>query len=295
MGLADTIRFIAHHPLSRGRRVKNLSRFVGWQLRSRVLPQPSTFAFANDARMYVERGMRGVTANLYVGLDEFDDMSFTLHLLRPGDLFVDVGANVGAYTILAAAAVGADVAAFEPGADARGWLARNIALNRCAARVEVRSEAVGSRCGTTQFTRGLDTTNHLVPAQPAADDLWDTVEITTLDAALQGRCPLMLKVDVEGFETEVIRGACATLRSGTLQCVLLELAGSGTAYGYDEAEIHKWMDSIGFTTYQYEPFQRSLTASAGKRCNNTLFIRDVEFVRKRLAEAVPFRVLGAVI
>lgn len=46
--------------------------------------------------------MTGATGNWYCGLQEYEDMSFVLHALRPGDLFVDVGANIGSYSILAA-------------------------------------------------------------------------------------------------------------------------------------------------------------------------------------------------
>lgn len=51
--------------------------------------------------------MTGATGNIYVGLHEFEDMAFLLHVLRRTDLFVDVGANIGSYTILAGGAAGA--------------------------------------------------------------------------------------------------------------------------------------------------------------------------------------------
>lgn len=46
--------------------------------------------------------MRGATGNVYVGLHEFESMGFVLHVLRSSSAFIDVGANVGAYTVLAA-------------------------------------------------------------------------------------------------------------------------------------------------------------------------------------------------
>ncbi len=58
--------------------------------------------------------MTGATGNIYAGLHEFDDMAFFLHLLRPEDMFADVGSNIGSYTILASGVVGAKSVAFEP-------------------------------------------------------------------------------------------------------------------------------------------------------------------------------------
>ncbi len=56
-------------------------------------------------RLAARRGMTGLTGNIYAGLHEFADMAFLLHFLRPSDLFADVGANVGSYTILASGVV----------------------------------------------------------------------------------------------------------------------------------------------------------------------------------------------
>jgi hypothetical protein len=92
--------------------------------------------FANDTRLLVCRGMVGATGNLYVGLQEFEEMAFMLHQLRPDDVFVDVGANVGAYTLLAGTA-GARCVAFEPVPATFRALRDNVRLNGLQTRVRV--------------------------------------------------------------------------------------------------------------------------------------------------------------
>ena len=62
----------------------------------------------------MRHGETGLTGNLYAGLHEFADMAFVMHALRPTDLFVDIGANAGSYTILACAVAKARGCAFEP-------------------------------------------------------------------------------------------------------------------------------------------------------------------------------------
>ena len=108
MGLISIARFIIDHPLSQGRILANLGRFACWQIGARLARGPVATRFVNSAQLLASPGMTGATGNVYVGLHEFTDMSFVLHFLRPNDLFVDVGANIGSYTILATAAVGAD-------------------------------------------------------------------------------------------------------------------------------------------------------------------------------------------
>lgn len=274
-----TARFIAGHPLSRGRVGRNLYRYAGWQVRSRLEPGPHIFQFVNDTRMYVASGLRGITGSYYTGLQEFEEMTFLGHLLRPDDLFVDVGANVGSYTILAAGVSGCDVLAFEPG-EAAAWLARNVELNGLSARVELRGEAVGAVEGSARFTVGRDSLNRLDPAGT------ETVPVTTVDAACS-RVPAAMKIDVEGAEADVLRGSVRTLSDPRLMAIVCEETGTGAA---------ELLDSSRFSRCVYEPFSRRLTPTRqGEKRNRTLngiFVRDIEEVRRRLSEAPALAVAG---
>ena len=57
--------------------------------------------WVGDSRFITGSGETGLTGNIYVGFHEYEEMLFLLHALQPTDTFVDVGANVGEYTILA--------------------------------------------------------------------------------------------------------------------------------------------------------------------------------------------------
>ena len=62
---------------------------------------PVVVNYINDSRLLVQTGMTGATGNIYTGLHEFEDMGFALHFLQEGDYFIDLGVNVGSYTVLA--------------------------------------------------------------------------------------------------------------------------------------------------------------------------------------------------
>lgn len=292
MGLLSTCRFIVRHPLSRGRRAESLLRYLRWQIGARLVPGPVAVDFVNGAKLLAAPGMTGATGNVYVGLHEFEDMAFVLHFLRPGDLFVDVGANIGSYAVLAGAGVGADGIAFEPDGAAFGWLARNIGLNGIAHSVEARQQALGGEARQAKLTIGGDTTNHVVVDGQAAPDGGQTVQMTTLDEALVGRVPAMLKIDVEGFETEVLNGARDVLGREGLRCIILELIGGGERYGFDEDELRRRLAGLGFGEYAYAPFERRLHPRDRASGGNVLFVRDLPFVQARVASAAPFVVRG---
>ena len=128
----NTLRFITSHPLGRRDKWATVLRYLRWQIGSRIAQGPIAVDFINNTRLLVRPGMTGATGNIYCGLHEFEDMAFLLHFLRPSDLFVDIGANIGSYTILASAVIGAHGIAFEPVPQTFQSLIDNIHLNRIA-------------------------------------------------------------------------------------------------------------------------------------------------------------------
>jgi FkbM family methyltransferase len=286
MLIPQSIRFISRHPLNRGRKVKALARFAAWQIGSRLVPGPVVFEWVRGARFLVRAGERGLTGNVHTGLHEFREMAFLLHLLRADDLFVDVGANAGSYTILAAAAVGARAYAIEPGPDAFHRLTDNVRLNRIEDRVTCLELCLGAEPGTVLLTGDLDSGNHaLAPGEPGGRTV--TASVSTLDAVLSGERPALVKIDVEGYEAAVLEGARRTLDEPTLLGAIIELNGSGERYGFDEARVVATMFQHGFAAFSYDPFSRLLTRLPGRdpSSDNTLFVRESPQVTERLTTA----------
>jgi FkbM family methyltransferase len=296
MPLLHTLHFILRHPLNRRRKAGALLGFVRWQLACRLKPGPRQVEWVNGARLMIHPGESTLTGNLYCGLYEFAEMAYLLHVLRPSDLFVDVGANLGSYTLLAGASVGARVIAFEPEPQVHARLQENIRLNRIESRVRALNLALGEAEAELAFRRHLTSGHHIVePQNAAASDL--RVKVLPLDAALSGESPNLLKVDVEGYETAVLRGASQALADPSLHSVILELKGRGDRYGFDENELVTRLRGAGFAPYAYHPFTRALQGLQGRdpASGNTLFVRGLAHVESRLASAPRFRVHGAVL
>ena len=276
MGVRQTLRFIARHPLTRDRPVPAIARYCAWQVRSR-LQDDVTVPWIDGATLVARRGMHGATGNIYCGLHEFADMAFVMHLLRPGDLFVDVGANVGSYTVLAAKVCGADVVAVEPDPETNAGLSKNVRANGVDDRVRTHELAVSSTSGTVRFTIGRDTTNRVANGGDAATRC---VPAITLDELLRGRRPTMIKLDLEGHEPDAIAAAGRTLASRDLLAVATESA---------DDPVGNMLRSAGFERWHYDPFERNL--SAGPRpvtAMNALFLREVAQCQNRV-EAAPLR------
>ena len=292
--LLDILKFIWRHPLASRNRPRAIRRFLGWQIRQSLHRRPEKLTFVEDSVLVVEKGMFAATGNIYTGLVEFNDMSFLLHVLRPEDTFVDVGANVGTYTILAAKNAGVHVISFEPIPATFEKLKRNVTANRVNEMVDLRHYGVGDKAGTLHFTNSIDAMNHVLRDHEVVDRT-DTVEVPTgtLDELLKDKQPVLIKIDVEGFEWPVLNGAGSMLASPALKALIIELNGTGSHFGYDENKIHELLLSHGFDPYSYEPFSRQLKAEPGYYGHdNTIYIKDAEWAGNRVKTARKYNILN---
>lgn len=236
----------------------------------------------------VRRGMTGATGNWYCGLDEMEDMGLVLHALRPGELFLDVGANIGSYSILAAAGVGANVIAVEPIAETFSILSANIRVNDLGRLITAQRVGLSDKPGTLSFTTALDSVNHVLADGEDADS--QAIAVTTMDVLCEPLSPIIIKIDVEGHELAVLKGAESTMANPALLAVIMELNGSGARYGIADADIDAWMIRKGFERCSYSPLERKLirqeaNARFPKTSVNTLYVRDFVALEQRVRTA----------
>lgn len=288
--LLVTLREVARHPINRRARLRAVFRYGLVQVAARLTPGPVCVPFPNETVLLVSPRMKGAAHFIAPGLCEFEVMSFVMHFLRPNDLFIDVGANVGAYTVLASGVAGARALSFEPCPGTFWYLARNVKLNDLEARTEPFNLALGAEEGLIHLTEGLGTENY-VSAHPEAGRT-TPVRVTSLDKMLESRNPVLLKIDVEGFERQVLAGASRTLANPALQAFVIERAGNANRYGEDESILHTQIRAQGFHPCAYSALDRSLRRLGPDELGNLIYLRDFEAVERRLRAAPAYRFAG---
>lgn len=160
MSFFSTIKFITSHPLNKANKFLALARFFKWQINNLINPYAIIYQFTEKCKLIIKKGMTGASGNLYCGLFDYQEMYFLLHFLRKEDLFLDIGSNIGSYTILASGHVGSNSIAFEPVPSTFKNLLNNIAINDLK-NVQALNIAIGSSKGEISFTKDNDTTNHV--------------------------------------------------------------------------------------------------------------------------------------
>ena len=281
-----TLQSVANHPLNRNAKWKAAWDFCVAQVAVRLIPGDVCVSFPNQTKLLIPPQMKGAAHFISPGLCEFDEMCFVTHFLRANELFADVGANVGAFSVLASGVAKAKTICFEPSPRTFDYLTRNVWLNNLSHLVTTVNAAVGGSPGRLKLTENLGTENYVCP-QGLSGGI--EVEVTTLDAAFAQATPILIKVDVEGFETEVFAGAVKTLSDASLAAMIVERTDMGNRYGYDEDALHRQIQKAGFIPCSYSAMERKLTKVSPDTRGNIIYVRNFDAAQKRVRDAKAFK------
>ncbi len=193
---------------------------------------------------------------IWLEREEWQDLC-TLHAnLQPGDMFIDVGANLGTWALVGAAAVGIDgrVLALEPNSKTAGRLRDNIALNTLDDRVKVLQAAASDKEGVCGFSCPLEhNLSSVVPLGSAQSFEVQTVRLDDVAAnVFPDRVVRGMKIDAEGHENEVLEG-CDYLLSHHKPWLIIEF----NTTLLDSTRFDDWPVAKRLALLGYKPFLMS--------------------------------------
>lgn len=225
MSIRIISRSVLTNPGNRNKRIRKLYAAVRWQCYKRVIKRPKIITLANGTRFRAYPDCVVSSALHYADWPEYEELHFCRSHLRRGDVVIDVGANVGHFSLLLADIVGAEnLFCFEPTPVTWRRLKNNFELNGWSTS-HLYAMAVGQREGSVEFpdSEQPETTNSVVWSKEGVSKI--KVPLLSLDSLLPEfakREVGVLKIDVEGYEREVLLGARRFLREVRPRLVMFE-------------------------------------------------------------------------
>lgn len=185
----------------------------------------------------------------YRGTYENGTMKIMNDVLKKGETFIDIGANIGLMSLHASRIIGnrGEVLSFEPLSDTYNILLQNIALNK-ANNIKAKNIAIGSTNGMVEIFNGTDLnrgTSSLIKTNQGQSSR--KVPIKRLDTYLD-KNPIdsitCIKIDVEGWELEVLKGATKTLSGSDAPLCIVEYSHMHPTFGGDVQDIYDFLCNV---------------------------------------------------
>jgi FkbM family methyltransferase len=275
-------------PVTKDNEIKAIYRYVLFNVKNKMTRQ-ITFNWIEGLKFIARKGDAGIVGNIYFGLYEFEESIFLLHLIEKEDVFIDIGANVGHYSLLMSGIKKCKSIAVEPVPETFKQLVKQVELNNLGELITLLNIGVSDSDGELFFSTDKGTMNRIVNKN--YENLVK-VKVSTIDALSENNIPIAIKIDVEGYEKHALMGAQKTLSNHVLKVIIVELNESGVKHGIKDDEIYSEIVKFGFKPFSYDAINRKLIPllSYNKHKFNTLFIRDIEYVKERVSGSKKIRI-----
>ena len=230
-----------------------------------------------DVRMFFPAQRKGFGKFIYTFREYYEpELAYLEEVLSPGKVFIDVGANFGVYTLVASKLVGAagKVFAFEPTAQSFAILGQNVALNH-SANVRAFQVALTQTRGKAWLYHGWDPVGNSLGMDPLCGNQGEEVQTESLDNLLEengiDRVDV-IKVDVEGAEELVLRGATRTITNNRPVVIFEYNPGCSARLSLSPYGARDFLESLGYEFVVLGDCAASNTSESGPTYFNIVAI-----------------------
>lgn len=270
---------ILEHPANAAHPGRALARAGWWQVRKRAWPRPVDIAFEGFTLRCHRDNSSASNVWYFTSRYDYPELTFLDRYLRLGDHVLDVGANIGTYSLFMAARIGVEgrVVAIEAEPVTVSRLRHNIAANGLEGRVVLHDVAVDSRPGQVEFFNDLDVANAIAPSGDARGSSV-TVRAATLDDLTAGSGPLAVaKMDVEGVEVRALEGAASLLARRSPPVWITEvIATQLRRFGSTVDDLYRVFADAGYEPCVYDVDANRLLPAPEPIKGNVLFVATTE-------------------
>jgi FkbM family methyltransferase len=287
----NTLKYILSHPNCKKQKIKSVFKFVWWQLYKRITHQYVDIEVVPNIKIRCYPDGYSAATVMYCGLYDYNEMNFLLRYLRPSDSFLDIGANVGIYTLLAASRIKCgSIYSFEVLPKNYNRLEENIQLNQLQ---QVKTYQIAISDFTGKISLNLAEGDSMPFITAATSDKTIQVNTDTLDNLLQNQ-PLanltLAKMDIEGAELLALQGAKSLLEQQRPKVWILEINEAVNNFGHQKEDVIDLLQSYGYGLYTYDADNNQIQSIEleEKQGHNILAIANdsLEFVCDRLGNKV---------
>ena len=240
-------------PYNKQHRLFALRRFIYWKIIRAGKLKNVRFNLWHDRTILLNHDSFQSMWIMYNYIVDWEEFHLIKYTVKPGDVVFDIGANMGFYTIWLSKFIDdGSIHSFEPDNANFNRLNENARINDLFERVHLNKMAVSDYDGEANFTQGLDGENHIaVKVEPKAVKI-PSVKLDSYVGEKKISKIRYCKIDVEGFEFAVLKGARQLLLSKRIDVLQLEINDKIENAGVSIDTLTKFLEEVQYTLCSYD-------------------------------------------
>lgn len=245
---------ILNHSLNRKHKINTILRILWWKVNQLFFHLPTIVTIDKRGMKCICNPKRSYASLIvYMRIPEYNEMTFFKKILTEKSIFIDVGANIGIYSLLAAAVIKkGKIYSFEPVTSVLDDLYQNISLNGLGDMIEVVEKVVSDKTGYSEFiAEDISEYSHITSNKTAnslslpsvrLDDFCRNKKISFVD---------IIKIDVEGAEFQVLKGLEDYLKRGKVGTLIIELNRTNQFFGKRSSGIIEYLRKLNYNVFKF--------------------------------------------
>ena len=280
----NSLKTLYQAPYNKKHPVSAFVRFIYWKVIRLFKLKDVRYRVWNNRTILLDFNSFQSMWLMYNYIVDWEEFNLISKYIQPGDNVFDIGANRGLYTIWMSQFIGnGKIYSFEPDSDNFERLQKSIALNDLKEQVIPNKKAVSEIDGELSFTRDLDIENHIVDSTFTNSV---TIQSQKIDSYLQHQnidAVAYLKIDVEGFEYAVLKGANAALLKKQIDIIQLEINKSILNSGKSINDLLELLNHYQYQLCRYDVDSNQLIAADfSNERENYFAVGEINIVNRKL-------------
>lgn len=243
---------VMDHPNNKNAKINALGRLFLWKLNQLFFHKTITINLTPEMKCICHPDSSFGSLIIYTKLPEYEEMNFIYDFLKKDDTFLDVGANIGAHTLMAASKIKTGkIFSFEPSLKALKYLRENIKINKLMKIVTIVNKVVSNKNGFEKFMLGKHSEIDKITEKGDSTDIKMIPSIVLDKFLLKNKIKYvnLIKIDVEGAELKVLEGLKNYLSNRKVGLIIFEINSNCKAYGYTSSDIFRFLNQNDFIIY----------------------------------------------
>jgi FkbM family methyltransferase len=283
--MISSIKYLYIHPYNKQRPIFAFFRWILWKLiKIFKFKQLKVKVWGNRFLQLNYDSFQSMWI-MYNWIVDWEEFQLIEHYIEKNDIVFDIGTNMGFYTLWMSRFIDkyGEIHCFEPDKQNYSRLQTNISLNQIESIIKTNRCAVSDSDGLVKFTEGRDGENHI--SNIALDSAVE-VQSITLDTYFEFhgiQHIAYMKIDVEGFELQALKGAKKLLKNKKVDIIQLEINQQLNNAGTKVNDLLFFLENYGYNLYCYETVTRCLNpVQYTQERENYFAIADILKVNKRI-------------